>query len=132
MNKVKNKKDQPSKNPLVRILEVEFFSKTDIQKWLPFVLYCTLLAFIYISNRIYAEKRVRHLNELQKEVRNAQADYYTIKSNIENLTKPTEIAKRVEHLGLKQNLKPSEVIKKKRKWALRKPYSGEYISHFSL
>ncbi|MFY0674163.1 MAG: hypothetical protein JXQ87_12220 [Bacteroidia bacterium] len=115
MNRVKNKKEKSSKNPLVRILEVEFFSKSDIQKWLPFVLYCTLLAFIYISNRIYAEKRVRQLNELQKEVRNAQADYYTIKSNIENLTKPTEIAKRVEHLGLKQNLKPAEVIKRKSK-----------------
>ncbi|MBI1184217.1 hypothetical protein GC194_08090 [bacterium] len=112
MNKVKNKNSQPSKNPLIRILEVEFFSKEDIQKWLPFVVYCTILAFIYISNRIYAEKRIRHLNALQKEVRNAQADYYTIKSNIENLTKPTEIARRVKHLGLKQNLKPAEIIKK--------------------
>ncbi len=112
MNKIKNQKEKPSKNPLVRILEVEFFSKSDIQKYLPFVLYCTLLTFIYISNRIYSEKRIKHLNDLQKEVRNAQADYYTIKSNIENLTKPTEIAKRVRHLGLKQNLQPAEVIKK--------------------
>ena len=112
MNKVKNKKDKPSKNPFVRILEVEFFSKSDIQKWLPFVIYCTALGFIYISNRLYAEKRVRYMNDLQKDVRNAQADYFTIKSNIENLTKPTAIAKRVEHLGLKQNLKPAEVIKR--------------------
>ena len=112
MNKVRSKTEKPSKNPLIRILEVEFFSKADIQKWLPFVVYCTVLAFIYISNRIYAEKRIRHLNSLQKEVINAQADYYTIKSSIENLTKPTEIARMVQHMGLKQNLKPSEVIKR--------------------
>lgn len=112
MNKVKDKTDKPSKNPFIRILEIEFFSKADIQKWLPFVAYCTVLAFIYISNRIYAEKRIRQLNTLQKEVRNVQADYYTIKSSIENLTKPTEIARRVQHLGLKQNLKPAEIIKK--------------------
>jgi len=114
MNKVKNKKSGPSKNPLIKILEVQFFSKEDIQKYLPFVLYCTLLAFIYISNRMYAEKRVRYANELQNDVKNAQADYYTVKSEMENITKPTEIAKRVEHLGLKQNLKPNEVIKKTR------------------
>jgi len=112
MNKLRREKQGPSKNPFVKILEVDFFSREDIQKYLPFVLYCTLLAFIYISNRIHAEKRVRQINALQNEVKNAQADYYTIKSEIENITKPTEIAKRVEHLGLKQNIKPNEVIKR--------------------
>lgn len=112
MNKIRKEKGQRFKNPLIKVLEIEFFSKTDIKKWLPFVLYCTLLAFIYISNRIYAEKRVRHINGLQREVKNAQADYYTIKSEIENLTKPTEVARRVEPMGLYQNLKPNEVIKR--------------------
>lgn len=112
MNKVKGEKKGASKNPLVKILEIELFSREDIQKYLPFVLYCTLLAFIYISNRMYAEKRERHANQLDKEVKNAQADYYTAKSELENITKPTEIANRVAHMGLKQNLKPNEVIKK--------------------
>lgn len=112
MNKIKREKKGPSKNPFVKILELEFFSREDIQKYLPFVLYCTLLAFVYISNRMYAEKRERYVNQLDKEVKNARADYYTIKSDLENITKPTEIARRVEHMGLKQNLKPNEVIKK--------------------
>lgn len=100
------------KNPFVRALEIEFISKSDIKKWFPFALYCAAWAFVYIANRLYAEKNERLLNQLQVEVRDARADYYTIVSRIENLRKPSEIGRRVQHLGLRQDLKPAETIKK--------------------
>ncbi|MBI3141939.1 MAG: hypothetical protein HYZ16_03850 [Bacteroidetes bacterium] len=100
------------KNPFVRALEIDFISKSDIQKWFPFALYCAAWAFVYIANRIYAEKNERLLNQLHVEVRDARADYYTIVSRIENLRKPSEIERRVRHLGLRQDLKPAETIKK--------------------
>ena len=113
MNKPRSNSDQPkSSNFLIKLLEREFFTKSDISKWAPFITYCSCFAFLYIANHLYSEKRIKDYNELQRDVRNAQENYYVVKTNIDNLTKPSQIANRVEHLGLKPNLKPVEVVKK--------------------
>lgn len=115
MNKYKNPKKGKSTNPLVKILEVQFFKESDIRKWLPFVLYCSLLAFLYISNRLKAEKRQRDLTSLQSELKDIEADYLTIKSDLMFKSKQSEIAKKVAPFGLKELQTPPEIIVRTKK-----------------
>lgn len=114
MNKIKGNSGNSKSNPFVKALELELFSKKDVQKWLPFVLYCTFLAFLYISNRIYAEKRVRELEKLEAEIKDVRADYLTVKSDLMNKTQQSAIAAKAKKIGLKELSKPPHVIVKKK------------------
>ena len=82
-----------------------------IVKQLPFFLFLTLLAVIYIYNGHYADKTMRNINRTAKEVKELQYEYITVKSEVMFRSKPSELAKAVEPLGLKE-LTSSPVILK--------------------
>lgn len=116
MNKFKEEKKKDKKERkklgaiLVSALELELLSKKDIRKWLPFMLFVSVLAFYYISNRLKAEKQIRHLNQLQTDIRDAQADYHTLKSELANRTRRSIVTQEAKDLGLVFPKKKPEII----------------------
>jgi hypothetical protein len=64
------------------------------------------LGLIYISNTHYAEKTVRHINSIQAEVEDLRADYTTLKADLMFASKQSEVARKVQPLGLKESLTP--------------------------
>lgn len=88
-----------------------------VTKNLPFVAFLVFLTLIYISNRHLAERTVRQIDRLGKEVKELSWDYKSLSAELMKLTTQTEIAKRADTLGLKERTEPPiklEVLKEKK------------------
>jgi outer membrane murein-binding lipoprotein Lpp len=94
-----------------RRLKLEsYFEEGFPVKYLPKIIFAVVLSLIYISNTHHAEKTVRKINYLQTEVEDLRADYTTLKSDLMFSSKQSEVARRVEVLGLKESLNPPDKI----------------------
>lgn len=81
-----------------------------VVRQIPFFLFLTLLAVIYIYNGHYADKTIRQMSRTSREVRELQYEYKTVKSEVMFRSKQSEMAKAVEPLGLKELLQPPVVL----------------------
>ncbi len=93
--------------------------KKDWKKWLnyqsvvkqvPFFLFLTLLAVVYIYNGHQADKTVREINRTARQVKELQYEYKTLKSEVMFRSKQSELVKAVEPLGLKQLVQSPSVL----------------------
>jgi hypothetical protein len=75
-----------------------------------FLLFLTVLAVIYIYNGHYADKISRDLNKTNKELKELQYEYKTLKSEVMFRSKESELAKAVEPFGLKELIRPPFVL----------------------
>jgi Bacteriodetes cell division protein (FtsL-like) len=75
-----------------------------------FLLFLTALAVIYIYNGHYADKISRDLNKTNKELKELQYEYKTLKSEVMFRSKESELAKAVEPFGLKELTRPPFVL----------------------
>lgn len=82
-----------------------------VVKQIPFFLFLTLLAVVYIYNGHKADKTIRNINRTAKEVKELQYEYKTIKSEVMFRSKQSELAKAVEPLGLKEMTESPAVLK---------------------
>ena len=75
-------------------------------KWvvrnIPFFLFLTLLAVLYIYNGHYTDKLVLKINTTEKQIKELEYEYKTIKSELIFRSKASELIKAVEPLGLKE------------------------------
>ena len=81
-----------------------------IMKNIPFFLFLAALAVIYIYNGHYADKVVRDINRTNKELKELQYEYKTLKSEVMFRSKQSELAKAVEPFGLKELTTPPVVL----------------------
>jgi cell division protein FtsL len=81
-----------------------------IVKNIPFFLFLAVLAVIYIYNGHYADKTVRNINKVSRELKELQYEYKTLKSEVMFRSKQSELAKAVEPLGLKELTSPPVML----------------------
>lgn len=74
-----------------------------ISKNIGFILLLTLLGLIYIANAHKAERKLRKISKLKKEVNEAKANYQQVKSENTFNTTQSQLSKRLESEGLKIN-----------------------------
>ncbi len=77
----------------------------------PFLLFLTFLAFIYITNDYMVEGRVRKISKLERELKELRYEYVSVKSNLMSISKQSQLVKRLERLGIKENNEPVKVIR---------------------
>ena len=84
-----------------------------IVKQVPFFLFLTLLAVLYIYNGHYADKMNRNINRTAKEVKELKYEYVAVKSKVMFQSKQSELVKSdaIKQLGLKE-LEQSPVVLK--------------------
>jgi hypothetical protein len=75
-----------------------------------FLLFLTVLAVVYIYNGHYADKISRDLNRTNKEVKELQYEYKTLKSEVMFRSKESELAKAVAPFGLNELTQPPFVL----------------------
>ena len=99
------------------LLDGSILTRSFIVKQLPFILFLTFLAVIYITNRYHAERIFRKVSETQTEVKNLRAEQITTTAKLMNMSKPSVVAQLVEERGLelKALSRPPQVLVKKRK-----------------
>ncbi|MBV8255745.1 MAG: hypothetical protein JO154_24335 [Chitinophaga sp.] len=77
---------------------------------MPRILFLAALALIYIANSHLAEKKIRRINQLSKEIKELKWEYINVKSELMFRSKMSEVSKSVEQLGLKQLSSPPRKI----------------------
>ena len=97
---------------LENYLNVEkYFNQGLPIKFLPPILFITLLGIIYIGNLHHAEKNIRKINRLEVEVEDLRADYTTLKANYMFTSKQSEVAKQAPSIGLvESNTPPNKIV----------------------
>jgi cell division protein FtsL len=81
-----------------------------IMKNIGFFLFLAALAVVYIYNGHYADNLSRDITRTQKEVKELQYEYKTLKSEVMFRSKQSELAKAVEPFGLKELTHPPYVL----------------------
>ena len=92
------------------LFSTERFSSMAFVGYVPFIAFVGLLAIMYIANRHYAERTVREIDRLGREVKEMNWDFKSLSADFMKLTTQTEIAKRVDSMGLKERTEPPKKI----------------------
>jgi hypothetical protein len=105
----KPRKEIPD-NFLTQFLSKGFFNADAATRALPFVLFLALLGMIYIANRHLAERNIRDIDKIGKEVKELSWDYKTAKADLAFKSTLTQVEQRADTLGLKESLQPPQKI----------------------
>jgi hypothetical protein len=97
-------------NLFTKFMANGFIAADDATRALPFVLFLALLGMIYIGNRHLAEKNIRDIDKLTKEVRELNWEYKVTKADLAYKSTLSEVAKRVDTLGIRESLQPAQKI----------------------
>lgn len=76
----------------------------------PFLLFLAFLGLIYIGNSYYAEKKIRKIEHLQKEVKELRYNFIYTRSQLMSKSRQSEIAKTLSYEGLKESRTPPKKI----------------------
>ena len=86
-------------------------------KWvarnIPFFLFLTILAVLYIYNGHHTDKMILKINTTEKKIKELEYEYKTIKSDVIFRSKASELIKVVEPLGLKELTQPPVLLGEK-------------------
>lgn len=82
-----------------------------IVKNIPYFLFISTLAVVYIYNGHYSDKTIKDINKTRQELKELQYEYKSVKSEVMFRSKQSELAKAVEPLGLKELVQPPMVLK---------------------
>jgi hypothetical protein len=94
------------------LLGGSLLTKESVVRQLPYILFLTLLAFIYIGNRYHAEKLVRRNSKLQDEVKELRAQAITTSAELMRLSQQSQVIKLIKkkNLGLRESVTPPRKI----------------------
>lgn len=85
-------------------------SKEAATEMLPFLIFLSVLCMLYIANSHMAVKNVRKIDQLSKEVKELSWEYKSLKADLMFKSKLTEVAKKVDTLGIKELTEPPKKI----------------------
>lgn len=88
----------------------QVFNYNRIVRNIPFFLFLALLAVLYIYNGHHADKLVRKIAVTEKNIKELQYEYKTVKSDLIFRSKASELIKAVEPLGLKEPKLPPMLL----------------------
>lgn len=76
----------------------------------PFFLFLSLLAVLYIANGHMADKTVREINVTASQIKELQYEYKTVKSDLMFKSREAEMMKAMAPLGLKISAEPPVLL----------------------
>jgi hypothetical protein len=97
-------------NLLTKFLKNGFITTDDATRALPFVLFIAFLGMVYIGNRHLADKNVRKIDKLKKEVKELNWGYKVAKADMAFKSTLNEVAQRTDTLGIKESILPPQKI----------------------
>lgn len=87
------------------------FSKDMLMKVMPYIFFLTLIALVYIANSYYAERTIRDIDAVSKELKTLRTEYITGKSELMIVSKQSEVARAVAPQGIKESVEaPKKII----------------------
>lgn len=101
-------KRNDTKAPLKNVIDGSILTNDGFLNQVPYILFLTLIAVIYIGNRYHAEKILRETINISHEIKELRAESITSASKLMFQSKQSEVAKLVDEkgLGLKEAVEP--------------------------
>jgi hypothetical protein len=107
---VKSRKLNISMGSIRNILGGSFLTNDKTTKNLPYLLFLAFLAIIYIGNSYYAEKNIRKVERLQKELRELRYKHISTKSQLMQRTRQSKVASILSTKGIKESTVPPKKV----------------------
>lgn len=101
-----------------------FLSNDKVVKHVPFILFLSVIAILYIANGYWADDKVRQVNKISAQLKELRSEYISTKSDLAFVSKQSEVAKAADKLGLKEPITPPMKIVVDTAKANRKPQTG--------
>jgi len=88
-------------------------SKLDVKKWfnyewiirnVPFFLFLTLLAIIYIANGHYADNTIRKINKTTRLLKEQEYEFKSLNGKLMFQNRMTELSKKLDTIGLRETM----------------------------
>lgn len=80
-------------------------------KVMPYIFFLTLIALVYIANSYYAERTIRDIDAVSKELKTLRTEYITGKSELMIVSKQSEVARAVAPQGIRESVEaPKKII----------------------
>lgn len=110
----KEENKEYKKTSFKELIDGSILTRKVIVKQLPFILFISFLAAVYIGNRYHAEKVIRDISKLQEEVQDLRAQAITSASELMFISKQSEVLRLVKEnqLGLEESVEPPMKIKR--------------------
>ncbi len=83
-----------------------FLSNEKVLKHIPFVLFLSVIAILYIANGYWADDKIRQVNKITSRLKELRSEYISTKSDLMFVSKQSEVAKSAEKLGIKEPIAP--------------------------
>jgi len=109
-NRRNKRKSKEAANSFRNILGGGFLTRETTAKQLPFLLFIAFLAVIYIGNSYYAEKNIRRIEKLQKELKELRYEHIHTKSKLMQNTRQSKVAYNLKYKGIKESTVPPNKI----------------------
>ena len=81
-------------------------SKEAATQALPFIFFMAFLGMVYIGSQNFAVKTIRDIDKVGKEVKELSWDFKTLKADLMLKSTQTEVARKLDTLGLKEPVEP--------------------------
>jgi hypothetical protein len=109
---LKVKKTEPESENLFfkKLFSEGVVSKEAATQMLPYLIFLSMLSMLYIANSHMAIKNIRKIDQLNKEVKELSWEYKSLKADLMFKSKLTEVAKKVDTLGIKELTEPPKKI----------------------
>lgn len=111
--KVKRSKKRVSprkQSTLKSLASGRFLTNEAFIKQIPFLIFGFGLMMLYIWNAMTGERLSRETIDMKKEMEEARNEFIMTKSMLSDSTKQSNIAKRLDELGIEENKTPPEKI----------------------
>lgn len=117
--KEKNAKEKSGgSNPILdffrSVLNGKILAGEKVAESLPFILFLTAIAFLLIMNSYYAEKKGRVTEALRDDIVELRTRHILTRSELMYLSNQSEVARRVEPMGLKESRVPPIIVDDRR------------------
>jgi hypothetical protein len=110
----KEKKEQTAKPRFSRLvtslLNGEFLTRKGVIAHLPFILFLSGLFVVYISLGYTFEHNEREKVRVRRQLEEKQAEYKTLKSELESKRRQSNVAREIQELELLELTSPPEII----------------------
>jgi len=95
-------------NAFTDVLEGTFLTSKGVIKLIPLGLFATLLTVAYIANNYWSIKSYREMYGLKRELKELRFEHITTKSDFMYISKQSEVAKKLDSLGVKESTVPPQ------------------------
>jgi hypothetical protein len=105
-----NKKVKINLGSFRNILGGSFLTNAKTTKNFPFLLFLAFLGLIYIGNSFYAEKNIRKVERMQKELRELRYKHISTRAKLMQRSRQSKVASILENKGIKESTVPPKKI----------------------